>query len=395
MIVFVQIVGASMILPILPLYARKQFAMSEEVVTLLFSSFFLAQFLAGPVLGRLSDIHGRLPVLILSQIGTVISFVMIGLAPSVGWLFFARIFDGITGGNIIVAQAYITDVTAPKQRTQALGYIFMSFGAGFIIGPAVGGVLTSAFGPQVPFFLAAIAASVTVILTWFALDETLTPEQRAANRSKGTASLGPLQVVRNVPLMLVLIIGFGVQFSLSIMQSTFALYGEDVLFQGYTAQETSLGIGLLLSSFGVGQVLTQLFIFKPLLRLFNESMLVVIGSIARGLGMLVLLAITSPLMAVPLLMMFALGNGIAMPSLQSLSTDTMPDELRGGVLGIYQSATSLATIIGSALAGSMLAFSKPFPYTVGGGLSLLLILPALYLVRQQKRAALTEQPAVV
>ncbi|HLV37703.1 MAG TPA: MFS transporter, partial [Spirillospora sp.] len=116
MIVFVQIVGASMILPILPLYARDRFSMSDEVVTLLFSSFFLAQFLAGPLIGRLSDTYGRLPVLIISQIGTVISFVIIGLAPSVAWLFFARILDGITGGNIVVAQAYVTDIMPPKQR---------------------------------------------------------------------------------------------------------------------------------------------------------------------------------------------------------------------------------------------------------------------------------------
>src|SRR5690606_12610908 len=116
----------------------------------LFSSFFLAQFLAGPLIGRLSDTYGRLPVLIISQIGTVISFVIIGLAPSVAWLFFARILDGITGGNIVVAQAYVTDIMPPKQRTQALGYIFAALGGGFMVGPAVGGILSSVLGPQMP-----------------------------------------------------------------------------------------------------------------------------------------------------------------------------------------------------------------------------------------------------
>src|SRR5690606_11576813 len=113
-IVFVQLVGASMILPILPLYARRTFNISDNVVTLIISSFFLAQFLAGPVLGRMSDLYGRLPILIISQVGTAISFVLIGLAGSVELLFLARILDGITGGNIVVAQAYVTDITSPK-----------------------------------------------------------------------------------------------------------------------------------------------------------------------------------------------------------------------------------------------------------------------------------------
>lgn len=390
MIVIVQIIGASMILPILPIYARRQFAMSEEVVTLLFSSFFLAQFLAGPIIGRLSDIYGRLPVLIISQIGTVISFVLIAIAPNMAWLFFARILDGITGGNIIVAQAYVTDITPPKQRTQALGYIFAGFGTGFIIGPAVGGILSSAFGPQIPFIIAAIAAALTVVLTWVALDETLTPEQRAANRTRSGSNLNPNQILHNVPLVLVLLIGFGVQFGLSIIQSTFPLFGEDVLFDGYTAQQTSLGIGLLLSSAGLGQVITQVFLLKRLLRRFDETSLVIVGNIIRGVGSLGLIIVGVPWLAAPMIALFASGGGIAMPALQSLATETVPDEMRGGVLGVYQSATSVGTILGSALSGLMFALATPLPFLVSGGLSLLLVLPVFYIMRRRQ-----VQPATV
>ncbi|MAS32492.1 MAG: hypothetical protein CL610_00710 [Anaerolineaceae bacterium] len=390
MIVIVQIIGASMILPILPIYARRQFAMSEEVVTLLFSSFFLAQFLAGPIIGRLSDIYGRLPVLIISQIGTVISFVLIAIAPNMAWLFFARILDGITGGNIIVAQAYVTDITPPKQRTQALGYIFAGFGTGFIIGPAVGGILSSAFGPQIPFIIAAIAAALTVVLTWVALDETLTPEQRAANRTRSGSNLNPNQILHNVPLVLVLLIGFGVQFGLSIIQSTFPLFGEDVLFDGYTAQQTSLGIGLLLSSAGLGQVITQVFLLKRLLRRFDETSLVIVGNIIRGVGSLGLIIVGVPWLAAPMIALFASGGGIAMPALQSLATETVPDEMRGGVLGVYQSATSVGTILGSALSGLMFALATPLPFLVSGGLSLLLVLPVFYIMRRRQ-----VQPAAV
>ncbi|NJL93049.1 MAG: MFS transporter [Anaerolineae bacterium] len=134
LIVFVQLVGASMALPVLPLFAQRQFALQPQVITLLVSVFFLAQFLAGPTIGRLSDQYGRLPVLLVSQAGTVLSFLMISTAESALVLFAARVLDGITGGNLVVAQAYITDITPREQRTQALGYIFASFGLGFTVG---------------------------------------------------------------------------------------------------------------------------------------------------------------------------------------------------------------------------------------------------------------------
>ena len=123
MIVFVQMLGTAMIMPILPLYAQEAFDMSPQVITLLATSFFVAQFVAGPYLGRLSDTRGRVPILIISQIGTAVSFIMLALAPSTFFLFLARVLDGITGGNIIVAQAYVTDITPREKRTEALGYI--------------------------------------------------------------------------------------------------------------------------------------------------------------------------------------------------------------------------------------------------------------------------------
>ena len=136
LIVFVQMLGASMIMPVLPLYAQRRFALAPEVITLLFSAFFAAQFIAGPYIGRLSDNYGRLPVLIISQIGTVVSFVMIALGQSVGILFLARILDGITGGNIIVARAYVTDVTPPEKRTQQATWSISPVGTGRLSGKA-------------------------------------------------------------------------------------------------------------------------------------------------------------------------------------------------------------------------------------------------------------------
>ena len=169
----------------------------------------------------MSDRYGRIPILILSQIGTAVSFFMLAFAPSVAFLYLARILDGITGGNIIVAQAYITDITPRERRTEALGYIFAVFGLGFIFGPVLGSML-SVLGPSVPYVVAGLAASLAVvILTWFTLDESLTAEERAANRSFNRGGIGLTDILRNQPLTLILLIAFAGQFGLGLLQGTF------------------------------------------------------------------------------------------------------------------------------------------------------------------------------
>lgn len=381
LIVFVNIFGASMILPILPLYAQRHFDMSPRIITLLNTSFFAAQFLAGPYLGRWSDTSGRLPVLIISQIGTVISFIMLAMAQSIEMLFLARILDGITGGNIVVAQAYITDVMPPQKRTQALGYIFGAFGLGFVFGPAVGGVLSAVLGERVPFLLAAVAAAATVLLTWFTLDESLTSEQRQHNLEFEKVSLQFGEVLSNHPLMLVLVVTFGGQFGLGLLQSTFALYGEAVLFDGFSEKTTSMGIGLLLATVGLGQFFTQIYLLKRILPRFGEAKLAIGGSFLRAGAMLLWAVLTAPWLGPIAALTFAVGTGLMMPPLQSLATRTVADELRGGVLGVYQSSVSLSTIIATAISGTLFDIQPSLPYWVGGFLFMFIGIHALRLLK--------------
>jgi DHA1 family tetracycline resistance protein-like MFS transporter len=202
LIVFVQMVGASMILPIIPLFAKNEFEMSATLITLLVASFYAAQFIGGPILGRWSDRIGRVPVLVVSQVGTVVSFVMFGMAGAVWVLFAARILDGLTGGNIVVAQAYVTDITPKEKRAQALGLVFAAFGVAFFVGPAIGGILVG-FGPRVPYFIAAVAAAAVVLLTVFTLDESMSAEERAEHHAVAE-KLSFLQAIRVKPLMLAL-----------------------------------------------------------------------------------------------------------------------------------------------------------------------------------------------
>jgi len=407
LIVFVQIVGASMALPILPLFALRQFDMSPQLIAMLVSSYFAAQFLAGPTIGRLSDRNGRLPILIISQIGTVISFVMLAYAQSAEMLFLSRILDGITGGNIVVAQAYVTDIIPKERRTQALGLVFAALGIGFIFGPAIGGILAAAFDERIPFLVAAVAAALTVILTWFTLDESLSPEQRETNRTSRKGLLTPKDVFSNVPLLLVLFVAFGAQFGLGILQATFALYGEAVLFNGYetfnagisdvllvnriySEQMVNLGIGLLLATVGFGQFLTQIFLLPRMLDRYSDSFIVVIGSLIRAVSLYIFAVITSPYLGPAGAVTFAMGAGLMMPPLQSLATNTVADEVRGGVLGWYQSSLSLSTIFATAFGGFLFSISPTIPYWFGGTLFVVVALPGLVLWHWERQGKIAE-----
>jgi len=393
LIVFVNMVGAAMILPILPLYAQQVFHLSPQTITLLATSFFAAQFLAGPFLGQLSDRYGRVPVLIISQIGTAISFLMLATAQTAGVLFLARVLDGITGGNIIVAQAYVTDITPRERRTESLGYIFAVFGVSFVIGPALGGLLSAALGPRVPYLFAAGAAILVVLLTRFTLEETVSPEQRQAQRGPQAQkrNIGLHQVIGNTPLLLILAIAFLGQFALGLLQSTFALYGEAVLFRGYSDQMATLGIGLLLATVGLSQFFTQAVLLRRAVRRFGEYRLIIIGNVVRLASLFIFAAVTAPILGGVAAVFFAVGMGVMMPSLQSLTTSTVDDSQRGGALGIYQSSISLATIFSTAIAGVLFAAHPTAPYWIGGVLGLLALVPAfLLLSRSGKKGQGTE-----
>jgi DHA1 family tetracycline resistance protein-like MFS transporter len=381
LIVFVQMLGGALVLPVLPLYAQRDFLMEPRAITLLVSSYFIALFFAGPALGRLSDVRGRLPVLVVSQLGTVISFVLMALAGTPLMLFIARILDGITGGNIIVAQAYVTDITPRARRTEVLGLIFAAFGLGFIFGPALGGLISSRWGEGVTFWVAAGISLLTLLLTVLFLRETVSPEQCAANARASRASIAPAVVLRNAPLMFVLVVTFLTQYGLGVLQSTFALFGDAVIFAGYSEEMVNLGIGLLLTVVGVAQFITQSFLLRPLLRRYKEGWMVVAGSLARAAGSALFAVSIVPWIAVIASIFFPFGIGIMLPALQALATRAVPDELRGGVLGLYQSSISLAIIFGTASGGWLFEITPATPYWVSAGAGLLAAFAALALNR--------------
>src|SRR4030095_1131854 len=174
--VFIDLVGFGIVIPVLPFYAEGTvFNATPRTVGFLFASYSIMQLIAAPILGRLSDKHGRRPVLLVSIIGTGIGFMILGFANTLWMLFAGRILDGLTGGNISSAQAYIADITTPEDRAKGRGLVGAAFGLGFIFGPAIGGIL-SRWGIHVPFFFAAGLCFANAVLLYFTLPETVTPD---------------------------------------------------------------------------------------------------------------------------------------------------------------------------------------------------------------------------
>src|ERR1700704_1434383 len=216
--IFVNLVGFGIIIPLLPFYAQT-FGASPLVIGLLFAIFSLCQLIAAPALGDLSDRYGRRPVLIFSLAGTVVSFVMMAVATSLTILFVARIVDGLSGGNISTARAYVADVTEPKDRARAYGLIGAAFGLGFILGPALSGVL-SKVSYTAPIWAAAALTLVATAMAWLWLPETV----HRAQAGTGNPFRYLPELLRRPILRRVLVIDFVYWFAFAIFQTTFALF---------------------------------------------------------------------------------------------------------------------------------------------------------------------------
>lgn len=402
LIIFTNILGAGVIMPILPLYAEGQFGGTVVQITLLSSSFFAAQFVAAPWLGRLSDRYGRRAVLIISQVGTVLAFILFILAGPLGtyidsWglalpmsggmimLYVARILDGFTGGNITTAQAYVSDVTTEEERAQGLGLLQAAFGLGFIFGPAFGGLLSD-LGPAAPFVGAAIITTGTLLLTVFTLEESLPVEVRMqAVQERGRKAAKPLRsLLAPRPLRLILLIGFFASLAFSAIPATFSLFADRVLYDDLANPDrTQLYIGLMLTFMGLMQVLTQLAFLKPLVTRLGERRLLLVGQVALLVAAVGVASAENAIVVTLLQAPFAFGQGVSEPSLQSLVTRFGARRTGGQLLGLYQSARSLALIMGPVWAGYAFAQISPQAvFLITGGLILVAFFLGLLLLRQ-------------
>lgn len=361
MIVFVDVLGLGIIIPVMPLFAQDQMGASAWQITLMTSIFFTAQFFASPVLGRLSDRYGRRPILILSQAGTLTALLLNGFAPALIFLYISRVVDGITGGNITVAQAYLSDVTDVSSRTRSMGLINAAFSLGFIFGPAFGGEVAALFGPRVPFFCAAVLSFTTIMLSTFLLPESLPRERR--KREGDAAKLTPKRnswaLLRMPAVIVILLIAFGSQFSFFSFQTVFVLWAGKMLFPEGTQQYVTQSVAIIFTLLGICGIITQVWLVGPLNRRFGEVRLALGGNAARMIAFGTL-AISPTLVAVGVMIPFnSIGGGVSLPAIIALLTFAAPPNERGGVIGLNQSASALGAVLGPLLAGVLFDSVSP------------------------------------
>ncbi|MBP7691209.1 MAG: MFS transporter [Anaerolineales bacterium] len=376
--VLVDLLGYGMLVPLLPFYVQRQ-AGGAEAAGLLGSLYSVMQLFSGPVLGALSDRYGRRPVLLACLLGTVLAYLIVGLADTLAWLFVAIAVDGLTGGNLTTAYAYIADVTAPEARARGMSLVGAAFGLGLMVGPALGGLL-SGFGLSVPAFTAAALALGNLLFGWWALPESLPPERRTP--TLGRQSLNPagqLWGLFQLPAVRGLL---GAIFTLNLafagLQTNFPLFSQ-ARFHWTSTQN-----GLFFAFVGVCAVLIQGVLFGWLQPRLGERRLAQIGLALMAAGLAGLALAPVDWLLYPVVALVALGTGTSIPSLTALVSGRMSAAEQGRLMGGTQTLLSLAMIGGPTLAG--VAFERvavTAPYWLGAGLSFTALLLAARALRAQ------------
>jgi DHA1 family tetracycline resistance protein-like MFS transporter len=342
--VLLDMVGFGLIIPVQP-------ALIEEVSHLgigdasiiagwMFFAFSATQFLFGPALGSLSDAFGRRPLLLLAVFGLGVDFLITALAPTIFWLFVGRTLAGLCGASYVIANAYIADITAPENRAKAFGMMGAAFGLGFVIGPAIGGLL-GAFGPRVPFYVAAAVSGLNLIFGWFALPETLSKDMRRPFDLARANPIGTFKVFASyhniLPLSLLMAIYF---FASSVYPAGWAFWGNAKF--GWEPKT----IGLSLACFGIVMAFVQGVLTGPAVKLMGER-----GAAILGLVMAMICTLgfaNSPSLGFVLFFLVLHSpEGFVHPMLTALMSKEVPGDAQGELQGGLSSIMSLSMLFGT------------------------------------------------
>lgn len=351
-------IGFGIVIPVLPLFAEgTRFSASNSQLMWIVGIYSLLQVVCAPLIGKLSDRVGRKPVLAVSILGTALGFAVLGAATTVTMLLIGRVIDGISGGNISTAMACIADSTTKEQRSRSMGMVGAAFGLGFVIGPALGGML-SKFGPSVPFYFAAVLAFVNAMLVIARLPETLTPEVRARAREK--ASLGEVFGGGRAPTIIIVLLSqlSGIT-GFSVMTALFAIFCKERY--GYDAEH----VGYVLAYVGILGALMQSGVLRRLLRKPIEKPLAIIGTavLAVSMGALAFLPIGSGLGLLLLVCAgISIGNSLSTPTLNGLASRAVEAHAQGRLMGLMQSAGGMGRFLGPVLGYSLVKFDGTNAY---------------------------------
>lgn len=359
--VLLDMIGFGLIIPVLPMLIETVGEMTLAEASLvggwMFFAYSAAQFLFGPLMGNLSDRFGRRPLLLLAILGLALDYLLQALAPNLVWLYVGRAISGICGASWIIANAYIADITAPEERAKYFGLLGAAFGLGFVLGPAIGGVLGE-YGPRVPFFVAAGISAVNLIYGYFVLPETLAPKNRRAFEWRRANPFGAFKVFRQyqgvLPMCAVM---FGFFFCSSVYPAIWPFWGMAKF--GWSPSM----VGLTLAVFGLLMAASQAGLTGPMVKRFGEWRVALFGLIAAviaafGYG------IAGGLVLVVVMMIVHTPEGFVFPMLNAMMTKAVPDnaqgELQGGLSAISNVAQLAGTVFFAQVFGRFMMPGAPF-----------------------------------
>ncbi|MGC1665402.1 MAG: TCR/Tet family MFS transporter [Bradyrhizobium sp.] len=345
-----------LIMPILPKlvesFVDNDTARAARIFGAFGTAWALMQFFFSPILGSLSDRFGRRPVVLLSNFGLGLDYVLMALAPSLIWLFVGRVISGITSASVSTAFAYIADITPAEKRAAVFGKVGAAFGAGFIIGPAIGGLLGDA-DPRLPFWVAAGLSFANTIYGLLILPESLPRDRRAPFRWKSANPIGALNLLRSKRILAGLsLVNFFTQLAHAVLPSTFVLYAT------YRYGWDSKTVGVTLAMVGICAMLVQGAGIGPIIRLFGERLALVLGLVCGAAGFLIFaVAPTGPLswLGIPVMSLW----GVSGAAIQSLMTKEVAADEQGQLQGASSSVQSVSQLLGPFL------FTLTFAYFIG------------------------------
>jgi MFS family permease len=382
-IVFINLVGFGLVVPLLPFFAGSLNA-PEWQVTLMFSAYSLGQFFAEPFWGRLSDRIGRKPVLLVTTAANALGYLLLVFAPDIWTAILVRLFTGLGAGNISTIQGYVADVTPPQQRAGRMGFLGAAFGLGFMVGPAVGGLLArpelghAGFNP--PLYLAAAASAAASVGVLIFLKESRAKADPAVPRP---LFLTGLKDARDNPVISrVLLVTFIYMAAFAGMEATFGLWAQARF--GWGPRE----VGFAFLIVGAAAAVTQALISGRLARRFGEARVLVAGVLLFGLSLALQTLNRDPMMALFLTGLGAFGQSLLIPCVSALISRAAPPDRQGAMLGLNMAAGSASRITGPILAGALFSgLGANAPFLVGS----LLCLPAAVMAVNAGRAFRREQ----
>lgn len=365
LIVFIDLVGFGIVIPLLPFYGE-HFQADPFTVSMLMATYSLGQFIAAPFWGGLSDRMGRKPILLISLVGSVFSYTWLAYATSLWALFVARAIGGLMAGNISTAFAYIADITTPENRAKGMGLVGAAFGLGFIAGPAIGGMLAGPDPLTADFTSPALAAAglslLALLLALFKMKESLTPAhmEELKNKPKNGRIASFLETVNKPGVGLLIAISFMATFVFAGMETTFAMWSRRQF--GWGPEQN----GYLFAFIGIIAAILQGGVVGKLANRFGEANLIVQGAFALAIGMALIPFCTTVEALVGAMVIVAYGFSVINPSLNSLISLKTERTSQGAVMGSARSATTLARVVGPLWAGFIFAsMGKDWPYWAG------------------------------